>query len=153
MTATLHTVGFDVSLRRTGWAALTYDAGDLAARGVIISDPGSPLPARLAQIRSQTIDVLTRFDGSADVAIEGGFQAPNGDVTRKLAMAWGVVLLAVWCHENIEAHVVAPTEVKRLATGKGNANKDEVTAAAVERWGPTVDDSDIADACWPAPCA
>jgi Holliday junction resolvasome RuvABC endonuclease subunit len=61
-----------------------------------------------------------------------------------------VVLLAVWCHENIEAHEVAPSEVKCLATGRGNADKAAVTAAAVSRWGPTVDDSDIADACWVA---
>lgn len=36
----------------------------------------------------------------------------------------------------------------QAATGKGNATKDGVRAAAVARWGPRADDPDIADACW-----
>lgn len=148
MTPTLHTVGFDVSIRRTGWAALTYDTGDLTARGIIATDPGLGLLPRLASIRSQTLDVLDRLGDSTDVAMEGGFVARSGDVTRKLAMAWCVVGLAAWGRLDIEPHVVSPKEVKALATGKGNAPKELVTAAAVERWGPTVDDPDIADACW-----
>lgn len=150
MTPTLHTVGFDVSIRRTGWAALTYDTGDLSARGVINTDPGDCLQARLATIRSCVRSIIDDLDGGVDVAVEGGFVARSGEVTRKLAMAWAIVTVTAWDRLAIEAHVAAPTEVKALATGKGNAPKELVTAAAVERWGPTVDDPDIADACWVA---
>lgn len=152
MTATLHTLGFDVSLSRTGYAALTYDTGELAGVGFCATDATDPLPVRLAQIRDFTRARIDCFDalGGVDVAVESGFMARSGSVTRKLAMAWGVAVLAMYDRLDVQPHEVAPTAVKALATGKGNARKDAVVEAAVARWGVDVADPDIADACWVA---
>lgn len=38
--------------------------------------------------------------------------------------------------------------IKKLATGKGNADKAKMLAAARARWGPTVEDDNQADALW-----
>jgi Holliday junction resolvasome RuvABC endonuclease subunit len=40
----------------------------------------------------------------------------------------------------------APTEIKKFATGKGNAGKPEMIKAARERWGYAGDDNNEADA-------
>lgn len=46
-----------------------------------------------------------------------------------------------------------PGTIKKLATGKGNANKDAMIAAAKERW-PALDitDDNMADALWVSEC-
>lgn len=43
---------------------------------------------------------------------------------------------------------VMPAELKKAATGRGNALKSDVWTAAVERWGPGVGSEDEADALW-----
>lgn len=150
--ATLHTLGFDVSLSRTGYAALTYETGDLAGVGFCATDATEPLPVRLARIRDFTRARIDEFDalGGVDVAIEGGVSHRNGRTTRLLAMAWGVVAVAMWDRLGVQPHKVNIAEVKALATGKGNAKKEAVIEAAVTRWGDDVADPDIADACWVA---
>lgn len=58
----------------------------------------------------------------------------------------GVLLL--WAEENgIEYRGYSPTEIKKHATGKGNANKDAMIAAAGARGWSVVDDNE-ADARW-----
>ena len=154
MTApTMHVIGFDVSLSRTGWAALTYEHGELVGAHTIPTDATMPLPARLDVIDQAVRAAISTFDrrGGVDVAIESGFMARSGSVTRKLAMAWGVAVLAMWQRTGgIQPHEVAPNEVKKLATGRGDAKKDAVMEAAVARWGEQANDPDIADAAWVA---
>jgi Holliday junction resolvasome RuvABC endonuclease subunit len=155
MTATV--VGFDVSLARTGWAVLAWDTGTLVRCGVIETDPRDPFAARLWNLHTAAGEVAwwrSQSDGArlADIGIEAGIHRGSGAVTRKLAACWGAVLLAVLDMTGIEADTEHPTpaEVKHLATGKGNATKAEVMAAACERWGSPAADADIADACWVA---
>jgi Holliday junction resolvasome RuvABC endonuclease subunit len=58
-----------------------------------------------------------------------------------------VIRLAL--HEaGIPFAVVQPSTLKRLATGKGNAGKDEVLAAAIRRLGFDGHDNNEADALW-----
>src|ERR1043166_7917425 len=59
-------------------------------------------------------------------------------------------VLKLWCEENeIEYKGVSPTEIKKHATGKGNAVKDAMIQAAEKRWpnSPIKDDNE-ADARW-----
>ena len=154
MTApTMHVIGFDVSLTRTGWAALDYEHGDLVGAHAIPTDATMPLPARLDIIDQAVRAAISTFDrrGGVDVAIESGFMGGSGSTTRKLAMAWGVAVLAMWQRlGEVQPHEVTPAEVKKLATGNGNAKKPAVMEAAVARWGEQANDPDIADACWVA---
>ena len=67
--------------------------------------------------------------------------------TRKLAELRGV--LFELC-ESLDIPVVTfgVTDIKKFATGKGNADKDEMIAAAQNRWHIDVgDDDNAADAC------
>lgn len=148
MSATLTTIGFDVSIARTGWAAITYDHGTWIRGGIIRTDARLELLPRLAEIRRQTHDILELFDHGVDVAIEEGVAHRSGEVTRKLAMAWAVVALSTSDRLGIEPHVVNISTVKKFATGNGHASKDDMIAAAVARWGDDTADPDIADAAW-----
>ena len=148
MTPTLTTLGFDVSIARTGWAAITYESGDWVRGGIITTDARLNLLPRLAEIRRQTWDILELFDHGVDVAIEQGIAYRSGEVTRKLAMAWATVALSCSDRMGIEPHEVNVSTVKSLAAGNGHAQKSEVVAAAVARWGDDTADPDIADAAW-----
>ena len=66
MTPTLTTLGFDVSIARTGWAAITYETGDWVRGGIITTDARLNLLPRLAEIRRQTWDILVLLDKAAE---------------------------------------------------------------------------------------
>jgi Holliday junction resolvasome RuvABC endonuclease subunit len=59
-------------------------------------------------------------------------------------------VIKVWCEDNwLEYRGVSPMEIKKHATGKGQANKAKMVAAAKKKW-PTVNivDDNQADALW-----
>lgn len=145
-----YVLGFDTSLTCTGWAVLEYEDGALVDSGTIEPPLGGSLYERLKFLACSTEDVLVSL-GTMDfnVALEGGFSARSGSITRVLAMAWIMVALTAYDFTGYEPLEYPPTNVKKLATGKGNASKEEVLEAAFERWG-VEDSSDIADACWVA---
>lgn len=63
-----------------------------------------------------------------------------------LAHLHGVAML--FCEDNgIEYRSYSPSDIKKHATSKGNANKDAMVAAARQRW-PHVTDDNEADALW-----
>lgn len=59
-------------------------------------------------------------------------------------------VIKLWCQDNsVEYKGVSPSEVKKHATGKGNANKDAMIAAARNKWPvQTITDDNTADALW-----
>lgn len=140
MSPRMTVLGLDVSLRSTGWAVLTYEDGALVDCGVITTTARNTLAARLRQIHR----AVQHLGDHADVGIEEGVAHRSGTTTRILAAAWGAAVLGT----RVDPHTVNVSTLKRLATGKGNATKAEMIAAAVDRWGPTVHHPDIADACW-----
>lgn len=143
-------LGFDVSLTRTGWAALDYESGDLVECGVIKPPAEDSLYERLKFLACASEDVVASFGPeNINAALEGGFSARSGKITRLLAMAWIMVALTIYDLTGYEPLDYPPTKVKQIATGKGNAGKEEVIAAAQARW-DIEEDSDIADACWVA---
>lgn len=68
-----------------------------------------------------------------------------------------IATLSSWCEERGTPYQGVPVgTVKKLATGKGNAEKVYMLAAALEKW-PNLRESkvthDVADACWIAETA
>lgn len=56
--------------------------------------------------------------------------------------------LVTWCEDNrIEYRGYSPSEIKKRATGRGNAGKPDVLAAARAKW-PEVRDDNQADSLW-----
>lgn len=52
----------------------------------------------------------------------------------------------------VEYKGVGVGTIKKLATGKGNAKKEEMIAAASKMWGYTPEDDNDSDAMWAAEC-
>ncbi len=52
-------------------------------------------------------------------------------------------VLILWAEDHgVEYRGYSPSEIKKFATGKGNASKADMMAAAVERFGPVGDDNE-----------
>lgn len=58
--------------------------------------------------------------------------------------------IKVWCeHRSIQYRGYSPSEIKKFATGKGNANKDKMREAAEAKWpGVSLADDNAIDALW-----
>jgi Holliday junction resolvasome RuvABC endonuclease subunit len=100
---------------------------------------------------------LLRLESKLNVCLEAGldlvvFEAAR-NATRNTqgalvvqALLQGVIVL--WCEKReIDYRGFSPSEIKKHATGKGNANKDLMLAAARQRGWHPVDDNH-ADALW-----
>jgi crossover junction endodeoxyribonuclease RuvC len=66
-----------------------------------------------------------------------------------------IATVQTWCEANQVPYTGIPVAtIKKRATGKGNADKKAVTAAARERWPEQrVEDDNQADALWILECA
>ncbi len=132
-------MGIDPSLTSTGmvvlwgtgeqWRALTSKR-----RGVErIRDLADPLIETAEKTRPDLI------------AIEGYAFGAKGRALFDLAEFGGVLRYNLWLggHNYID---VPPSTVKKFATGRGNAKKDEIMLAVYKRWGVEFHTSDEADA-------
>lgn len=99
------------------------------------------LQGKLEEIRTGVGIDLVVYEAARYVGVRGGDRA-----LAVQSMLQGVILL--WCETNSLAYRgYSPAEVKKAATGKGNARKELVLAAARRRW-PDVLDDNQADALW-----
>lgn len=135
-------VGLDLSLTASGFATETR-RGTLRSkhRGV----------ERLVDLRRQLIDTL---DGGLDgpprlVVLEGYSMGTQRQASHAHALGelGGVIRVALW-ERNIAFVEVPPASLKLAATGRGNARKEEVLAAAIRRLGYEGADNNEADALW-----
>jgi crossover junction endodeoxyribonuclease RuvC len=123
-------VGLDLSLTATGIA--TPD-------GVCTRTSKGKAGASLADRRQRLLNLRLRIDmvlspyEPALVVVEGpAFGSRDGHAHDRSGLWWGVV---DWLTYNkVPVAEVPPALVKKYATGKGNAGKDEVLAAVVRRY-------------------
>lgn len=134
----MNIVALDLSLTATGVASP-------AGLGLIESQPGPDDFARLAAIRHE---VLVWVDSADLVVIEGySYGVKRQSHSRAIAELGGVIRMTL--HDLGFPWVdVPPASLKKYATGKGNAAKEHVLAAAIRRLGYTGHDHNEADALW-----
>jgi Holliday junction resolvasome RuvABC endonuclease subunit len=138
----------------TGWAVFAH--GQRLSQGLWKLTPGRHESAgmRFVKLRSSLNSILAGFPELSLVA----FEEVAGHKGTSAAHIYGglVAILLTWCRENgIEVTAIPVGTVKKRATGKGNAGKPAMIAAANEMWGLNLGakDHDIADACWVGQCA
>lgn len=136
-------VALDLSLTSTGWAK-TDIVIDGAFGTLVPRKPFDRGMARLAWIRSQII-WLTR--GADLVVIEGYAFGAKGAAVFSLGELGGAIRLALYDF-GIPYVDVSPSSLKMFATGKGNAPKDDVFAAAIRKLDYAGTSHDEADALW-----
>lgn len=132
-------VGLDLSLASTGVACNLGWADHIRVKRSTVVSPFT----RPRQIRTAVMDHVR---GAALVVVEG--LAVHSQTGRHLERAglWHLVMEEI-DGADIAWAEVSPTGLKKYATGKGNAAKDEVLAAVIKRF-PTFDvgGNDQADA-------
>lgn len=132
----LKIVGVDASLTSTGVAVAVN--GGYWTDTIQSKKRGAE---RLIEIRKRIRDVVKKADL---VALEGyAFARPNQ--AHQIGELGGVlrVLLAEMSVPWVE---VAPAAVKKFATGKGNAKKEQVAVGVYKKWGKEFGTNDEADA-------
>jgi len=144
-------LGIDPGLRITGYACLEGTASGgpprLVEAGVVRIPTAPPLPERLKVLHDELAEVLAEID-PARVAVENLFVHPRNVRTAVLmAHARGVVLLVAQATGRPVIEL-APAEVKRAATGRGNATKPQVqqAVAGLLGLGEPPSPPDVADA-------
>lgn len=148
-------VGIDLSLTSTAVAALHTGTGELYVHRV--RSAGKASDSLLNKVHrytrlSQEIAAAALVASPALVTIEGAQFATQKDTSahRRAGLWWRVVELIT--DAGIPVIEVPVATVKKWATGRGNANKDMMLAAAVRRW-DQVGQNDEADAAWLADLA
>ena len=128
-----------------GWAHSDGPCGtwDLSSR------PDESKGMKLIRLRGKLNEIL--YSQGVELVV---FEAARGGMPGRLgalvvsAEIQGVIKL--WCEDqHIEYKGVSPSEVKKHATGNGNANKEKMVKAAHNKW-PDVEivDDNQADAMW-----
>lgn len=125
-------IGLDLSLTATGYARID---GPTATVGTIRSTghKGDTLAQRVQRIRRLAADILAHIDDPDLVVIEApAFSSTTGSVWDRAGL-WHQVVdhLDIHGHPYVE---IAPTRVKKFATGKGNADKTAVAAGMTRMW-------------------
>lgn len=148
-------LGVDPGLNRTGYAVLEHHPAGPVLRegGVIRSTAKRPLAERVGEISGGLEEVMRQYSPTV-MAIEQVFshaQYPRAAIL--MAHARGAILdLANRMGLSIANY--APREIKRLLTGSGAANKEQVQRAVSQELGldHLLEPNDVADAFAVALC-
>jgi crossover junction endodeoxyribonuclease RuvC len=99
--------------------------GRLVECGVLRTRAGSPLHRRLRVVHDGVAGLIARHAPDA-LAVEAAFHARNARTTMVLSHARGVILLAA-DEAGLEIGEYSPTAVKKAITGRGEAQKSQVS--------------------------
>ena len=121
-------LGIDPGLTRCGYACLEAGAPGRPARaraiGVIRTDPGDGLPARLGELQQELADLIAETR-PAVVAVERVFFQVNVRTAMAVGQASGLAMAEAH-RAGAEVVEYTPTQVKQAVAGDGRADKDQV---------------------------
>ena len=145
-------LGLDPALRTSGWGIVDVEGETRrhVAHGLIKPSVKGSDGERLATIYDE-LEALILAYRPAEFAVEDAYVNKNPSTSLKLGLARGVALLAP-ARRGLPTTVYAPRMVKRVLTGNGNAEKEDVLAHVVEVLAVEIDNFDSADALAVAMC-
>lgn len=150
-----HVVGVDPGLNRTGYAVMSMVDQKLVLHeaGLVRSTTDRSLAERVAEIGNGLSEVITEFRPSV-LAIEQVFSlGRNPKSALLLAHARGAILMTAIQGEAEVVHYT-PTQIKKLLTGSGRADKEQIGRVVQAELGLDAPPAphDVADACAVAIC-
>lgn len=152
MSRNVSIVGVDPSLTDTGvaelvcnsvgeWSAFPHNFPTVGRRGASALETAD----RINRISTNVAGIVQQADL---LVIEGPSMGSSHGMQHERAGLWWRIVHRASMHD-VPAAVVAPTTLKKFATGAGNASKQNMKNAAMTRWahlvGPVRNDN-IADA-------
>lgn len=119
-------IGVDPGTNNTGYALLEKSGSrvTLVESGVIQAPRGAPLAKRLKVIYEGLLDVIQRTEPTV-AAVEQVFYGRSVRDALRIGEGRGVVLLAAGSFD-LPIAEYAPAQVKKAATGTGQASKGQV---------------------------
>lgn len=132
-------LAIDPSLRESGWALST----DIYGTWKTSQRKDESAGMSLIRIRSKLKEVFESED--FDVVV---YERPGGRNTNSIITQSKVIgIIEAFCHDNsIEFRAYSSGEIKKFATGKGNAGKPEMVKTAKEKYGYPGTNDNEADA-------
>lgn len=139
---------------RCGWALYDTVSKEFLVSGVWDLTPprGCSPGVRYLRLRSRLAEVLEAYPEIDVLAVEAAHH--RGGAATEYAIGIVTHCQAWAAEQGVEVLQVRATTVKRVATGRGNASKDEMMDAAEAMWkGVHFRSDDEADARWIAVAA
>lgn len=130
----------DLSLTASGVARWAPGAD---VQTTTVSPPGLRGVERLQWILRKVMGLVC----NSDLVIVEGYAYARANQAHQIGELGGVIRLALYTRR-IPYVEVAPSALKKVATGKGNAGKELVLVEAVKRLGYDGADNNVADALW-----
>lgn len=128
-------VGIDASLTGTGVAIISEKQITTTIQSKLSG------PARLIEIRELVREIVS----GADIVVIEGYAYAMANQAHQIGELGGV-LRTMFYEMGLKWVEVNPSLVKKYATGKGNAKKEEIAVAIYKRWGREFPTNDEADA-------
>ena len=137
-----YTLGLDLSLTHTGWCLLADD-GDYSCGSIVPKKLRGM--ERIEYIVAALDELLSGAWNVTRINIEGYSFGSRGSAVFDVAELGGIVR---WHLHTLgyEYRIVSPSSLKKAATGKGNADKGAMLAAAIRKHGYEGSDHNEADA-------
>lgn len=119
-------LGIDPGYDRNGFGVIDDTGGKLVhiAHGALQTSKDHSFVARLRQVRDNVTDLVVQYKPDC-VAVEQLFFQTNAKTAIHVAMARGVILLAI-ADAGIKFVEPTPNQVKSGTTGQGSADKTQV---------------------------
>lgn len=131
----MRVTGLDLSLTGTGVCTIAgtervlVGFATVGARG----KQDDPLEARSVRLRSLVARLWNHTAGADLVVVEGpSYASQTGHLHDRSGLWW--LMVGRLTGAGVPVVEVPPSTVKTYATGKGNANKDQVLAAVIRRY-------------------
>ena len=135
------TVGLDLSLTSTGIGIIDLNSGTAYTRAVRSSgkktDTLAMQVARIQDLTDNIVDSVAVCDPELVVVESAAFSTRKDTSAHRRAGLWWSVVGELHT-QGFEVATLSPSELKKFATGKGNASKDAMVARAVSTWGEEV---------------
>lgn len=133
-------VALDLSLTETGYAV---QSGGFPRSGVLKPPKGAVGVERLGWIRREVMILVE----CAELVLVEGYAFAQANRAHQMGELGGVIRLAL--HDaDLRYLEVGPMVLKKFATGKGSAKKEDMLAAAIRRLGYEDSNHNEADALW-----
>lgn len=141
-------LGIDPSLRSTGIAIISK-----ATCCVVVSKPGELREGERLKYHIDRLKDLVKNYGDIQAACIEGPSLHSTNRADDMGQIRGTFLY-ILAELGIETATIAPTTIKKFATGAGTADKERIVRAAQKKW-PDIQfpTDDAADAAWLAAIA
>lgn len=119
-------LGIDPGFDRNGFGVVEDNGGKLThiAHGVLQTSKDDSFVTRLRQVRDNVAELIEKYKPDS-VSVEQLFFQTNAKTAMNVAMARGVILLAI-ADAGIKLVEPTPNQVKSGTTGQGSADKRQV---------------------------